>query len=74
MINMFVIIVILVNILIGQLSYRYETAIEEAEIQYSIDKAKFITRLEKSRFRNRVRLRWIFGVTRATQCACSLLV
>lgn len=53
MINMFVIIVILVNILIGQLSYRYETAIEEAEIQYSIDKAKFITRLEKSRFRNR---------------------
>ncbi|XP_065664981.1 uncharacterized protein LOC100201836 isoform X2 [Hydra vulgaris] len=51
MINMFSIIVILSNILIGQLSNRYSMAVEEAEIQYSIDKTKFITRLEKSRFR-----------------------
>jgi len=50
MFNMFAIIVILSNILIGQLSYRYEVAIEQAEIQYSIDKTKFITKLERSRY------------------------
>lgn len=49
--NMGAIIVILSNILIGQLSYRYELAMEAAEIRYSVDKAKFITRLEKSRVR-----------------------
>ena len=44
------IIVVLSNLLIGQLSNRYNEAQEKAEIQYSIDKAKFITKVEKSRF------------------------
>ena len=51
MINMLVVIVILSNILIGQLSYRYEIAIAEAGTQYSIDKTKFICRMENNRFR-----------------------
>ena len=41
---MFTIIVILTNILIGQLSYRYELAVQEGEKQYCIDKAKFIVK------------------------------
>lgn len=49
--NMGAIIVVLSNILIGQLSSRYTTAQEDAKIQFSIDKAKFITKIEKSRFR-----------------------
>lgn len=48
MLNMFTIIVILSNILIGQLSYRYETARDQGEKQFSIDKARYITKIEKS--------------------------
>ena len=48
---MFAIIVILSNILIGQLSYRYAAAIEAAEIRYGIDKTMYITKLENSRFK-----------------------
>ena len=54
MLNMFTIIVILSNILIGQLSYRYETARDQGEKQYSIDKARYITKIEKSRIRKKV--------------------
>jgi len=41
---------VLSNLLIGQLSNRYSAAQEKAEIDYSIAKAKFITKVEKSRF------------------------
>jgi len=51
LLNMLVIIVILANILIGQLSARYEVAMALAGTQYSIDKTKFICRLEANRFR-----------------------
>ena len=45
------IIVVLTNILIGQLSNRYSAAQEDAKVQFSIDKAKYITKVEKNRFR-----------------------
>lgn len=51
MVNMFVVIVMLTNILIGQLSYRYENALDNAKIQYDIDKTKTLTRMENSRFK-----------------------
>lgn len=51
MCNMIAVIVVLANILIGQVSNRYDQAVEEADIQYSIDKTKFICRLESNRFR-----------------------
>ena len=54
MLNMFTIIVILSNILIGQLSYRYETARDQGEKQFSIDKARYITKIEKSGIRKEV--------------------
>ena len=50
MVNMFCILIILVNILIGQISYRYEKALETANVQYDIDKTKLVTRVENSRF------------------------
>ena len=53
--NMGTIIVVLSNILIGQLSSRYTIAQEQAEIRYSIDKAKYITKVEKGRFKWMVR-------------------
>ena len=51
LIFMLVIMVILVNILIAQLSYRYERAKQKAIIQYDIDKALIVTRIENSRFK-----------------------
>ena len=54
MLNMFTIIVILSNILIGQLSYRYETARDQGEKQFSIDKARYIPKIEKSGIRKKV--------------------
>jgi len=50
MVNMFAVIVILSNILIGQISYRYEKANESAFISYDIDRTKAVTRFENSRF------------------------
>jgi len=50
MINMFFVLVVFVNILIGQISYRYEEALTNAVIQYDIDKTKLVTRIENSRF------------------------
>ena len=50
------IIVVLSNILIGQISFRYEKAVEDATVQSDIAKAKIICKIEKSRFVWRVRL------------------
>ena len=45
---MFVIIVVLSNILIGQISFQYSAAQAEASIQNDIDRAKLITGLDRS--------------------------
>ena len=39
------------NILIGQLSYRFEMAQTDAAMQLDIDKAKMITQMERSWFK-----------------------
>ncbi|XP_012561832.2 uncharacterized protein LOC101240293 isoform X1 [Hydra vulgaris] len=49
--SMFAIIVIMANILIGQLSFRFEMAQQDATIQLDIDKAKMITHIERSWFK-----------------------
>ena len=49
--SMMVIIVFLVNILIAQLSTTYEAQKENALLEFDIDKALFVTRLENSRFK-----------------------
>ena len=46
--NMFIIIVVLSNILIGQISFQYSAAQAEASIQKDIDRAKLITGLDRS--------------------------
>ena len=48
--NMFTIIVVLSNILIGQISYQFSAAQTEASIQNDIDRAKLITGLDRSIF------------------------
>ena len=45
---MFIIIVVLSNILIGQISYQCSAAQAEASIQNDIDRAKLITGLDRS--------------------------
>ena len=45
---MFIIIVVLSNILIGQISFQYSAAQAEASIQNDIDRAKLITGLDRS--------------------------
>lgn len=52
MLNMLVIIVVMLNILIGQLSSRYEKALEGAQISYDVDRTKIVTKIENSRFRS----------------------
>ena len=42
------VIVVLSNILIGQISFQYSTAQMEASIQNDIDRAKLITGLDRS--------------------------
>ncbi len=53
--SMLTIIVFLLNILIAQLSSTYESQLEMAQLEFDIDKALFVTRLENSRFKFRVR-------------------
>ena len=53
--NMAAIIVVLSNILIGQISARYEKAAENARVESAIAKAKYICKIEKSRFVWKVR-------------------
>ena len=42
----------MLNILIGQLSSRYEKALEGAQISYDVDRTKIVTKIENSRFRS----------------------
>lgn len=51
MVNMFMILLILVNMLIAQLSSRYEQAKAQAEVSFDIDKALIVAKLEQSRFK-----------------------
>ena len=51
---MAMVIVILLNILIAQLSYTYSEAKKTAKLQYAIDTMFIVTRLEYSRH-----LRWV---------------
>ena len=54
MINMMSIIVVMANILIGQISYRYTLAQGEATIQNHVDRTKWVTRIESSFFKYKV--------------------
>ena len=47
---MAMVIVILLNILIAQMSYTYSEAKRTAKLQYAIDTMRIATRLEYSRF------------------------
>jgi len=47
---MAMVVVILLNVLIAQLSYTYSEAKRNAKLQYSIDRMRIVTRLEHSRF------------------------
>lgn len=44
------VIVILLNVLIAQLSYTYSEAKSNAKLQYAVDRMVIVTRLEHSRF------------------------
>lgn len=46
------VIVILLNVLIAQLSYTYSEAKKIAKLQYAADTMRIISRLEYSRFSN----------------------
>ena len=48
---MAMVIVILLNVLIAQLSYTYSEAKSNAKLQYAIDRIVIVTRLEFSRFK-----------------------
>ncbi|XP_065070514.1 uncharacterized protein LOC135695372 [Rhopilema esculentum] len=52
LISMLVIMLFLVNILIAQLTSTYDDAKANARLEYDIDKALFVTRLENSRFKS----------------------
>lgn len=45
-----IVIVILLNVLIAQLSYTYSEAKKIAKVQYTVDTMRIVTRLEYSRF------------------------
>ena len=47
---MAMVIVILLNVLIAQLSYTYSEAKSNAKLQYAIDRMIIVTRIEYSRF------------------------
>lgn len=47
---MAMVIVILLNVLIAQLSFTYSEAKKNAKLQYAVDRMIIITRLEHSRF------------------------
>ena len=50
LVYMAMVIVILLNILIAQLSYTYSEAKKTAKLQYAIDTMFIVTRLEYSRY------------------------
>ena len=54
LINMIVALIVMVNMLIAQLSNSYENALNEAELQFDIDKYFMVSKLEQSHFRRGV--------------------
>nr|XP_047135612.1 uncharacterized protein LOC101236412 isoform X2 [Hydra vulgaris] len=58
MCNMFCTMVVLLNILIGQISNRYNEVQSMAKVQYDIDKTKFITKIDNSRLCGKLRIRY----------------
>ena len=50
LVSMFAIIIVMGNVLIGQISERYTSAKNSATIQYDIDKARLLVRIERSVF------------------------
>jgi len=52
MINMLSILVILMNVLIGQISARYEEAMMNASISYDIDRCILVAKCERTPFKN----------------------
>lgn len=61
---MAMVIVILLNILIAQMSYTYSEAKKTAKLQYAIDTMFIVTRLEYSRFVKWVSTRGCSGESR----------
>eukprot|EP00794_Sanderia_malayensis_P020476 gene20476-22492_t len=51
LVNMLMVTVMLVNMLIAQLSYRYEVAQERAELHYDINKCLIVAKLEQNPFK-----------------------
>jgi len=58
MLNMFIVIIILSNILIGQVSYRYEKAQEQATVQFDIDKTKMLCSIDRSFIFHKLRMKY----------------
>ena len=52
MINMAAILVVFLNILIGQISYRYEEALDNASIYYDIDRCTLVAKAERTPFKS----------------------
>ena len=50
LVSMFAIIIVMGNVLIGQISERYTSAKNSATIQYDVDKARLLVRIERSVF------------------------
>ena len=63
LVYMAMVIVILLNILIAQLSYTYSEAKKTAKLQYAIDTMFIVTRLEYSRC-----LRWVSNALTLLKC------
>ncbi|XP_015761533.1 PREDICTED: transient receptor potential cation channel subfamily V member 5-like [Acropora digitifera] len=65
---MAMVIVILLNVLIAQLSYTYSEAKSNAKLQYAIDRIVIVTRIEYSRFaRFNLRVRYYLEGERVTE-------
>ena len=72
---MAMVIVILLNVLIAQLSYTYSEAKSNAKLQYAIDKIVIVTRIEYSRLPRFVSLNRLSVTQRMGQCFwCSQLL
>ena len=63
-----VVIVILLNILIAQLSDTYSEAKKSAKLQYAADTMRIVTRLEYSRFANCMVSNSMVGLSLFARC------
>lgn len=73
---MAMVIVILLNVLIAQLSYTYDEAKSNAKLQFAIDRIVIVTRIEYSRFTRLVSCLFAFETSepymQALVCICLL--